>query len=81
MYRWLSLCLQLFLPAWRQTLTPNARHACGRTLTPGYLARKSMVKNFWIASGAVMVMIPIMPFIIGLALFMTFVSFMYLDEV
>lgn len=39
-----------------------------------------MVKNFWIASGAVMVIMPALPIVIGLALFTTFVSFMYLDE-
>ena len=80
MIRWLLLVVQLFLPAWRQSVMPDRRHAYGRTLTKRYQARKSMVKNFWIASGAVMVIMPALPIVIGLALFTTFVSFMYLDE-
>lgn len=80
MFRLLSFCIALFLPVWRQSLAPNARHPFARTLTSDYLARKSIVKNFWIVSGALMVLVPVMPFVVGLALFTTFVSFMYLDE-
>ena len=80
MFRWLFLCLQLFLPAWRQQVKPDRRHSFGRTLTKNYRARKSMVKNFWIASGTLMMLVPVLPLVVGLALFTTFVSFMYLDE-
>lgn len=81
MFRWLYFCAQLFLPAWRQQqILPERRHAYGRTLTKRYLARKAMVKNFWIASGTAMMLMPAMPFVVGLTLFTTFVSFMYLDE-
>lgn len=80
MLRWFILSLQLFLPRWRQTLTPDSKHPLGRTLTKRYKAKKSVVKNFWIASGTAMVLMPALPFVIGLVLFTTFVSFMYLDE-
>lgn len=80
MLRWLIWCWQLFLPAWRQQPIADKRHAYGRTLTKGYAAKKSMVKNFWIASGALMMVMPALHFVIALGLFTTFVSFMYLDE-
>lgn len=80
MVRWFLLCIQLFMPVWRRHVTPDRRHPLGRTLTRRYQARKSVVKNFWIASGMLMVMMPVLPVVVGLALFTTFVSFMYLDE-
>ncbi|MDX1693269.1 MAG: hypothetical protein R3208_05855 [Ketobacteraceae bacterium] len=80
MIRWFLLCFQLFLPHWRQRMIPDRRHPFGRTLTKGYQARKSMVKNFWIASGMLMMAVPLLPVVVGLTLFTTFVSFMYLDE-
>lgn len=81
MVRWLLMYLQLFLPAWRQNMLPDQNHAYGRTLTKKYRAKKSIVKNFWIAAGTLMIFVPVLPVIVGLALFTTFVSFMYLDEV
>lgn len=80
MFRWIALSLKLFLPAWRQMAKPDSHHAYGRTLTKGYIARKSIVKNMWIGSALLMLAMPALPVVIGLGLFTTFVSFMFLDE-
>ena len=80
MIRWLMLCMHVFLPSWRHTISADSTHAYGRTLTKAYTAKKSMVKNFWLVSGILMVVIPVPHFVIALTMFTTFLSFMYLDE-
>ena len=49
-------------------------------MSPDYLRRRDMVKNFWIVAGLVMAAVPLLPWIVAVSLFTTFVSFMYLDE-
>lgn len=80
MFRWLEVLLNLLLPQWRHRQKPDENHSYGRTLSRRYRARKGVVKNFWIVAGAAMLLNPILPVIIVLALFTTFLSFMYLDE-
>lgn len=81
MFRWIMMIWQFLLPAWRKVVKPDCNHAYGRTLTKGYVARKSFVKSMWIGSALMMLVMPALPVVIGLGLFTTFVSFMYLDEV
>lgn len=47
---------------------------------PGYKAKKGIVRGLWIASGIVMLTFPILPFMLTLGLFTTFLSFTILDE-
>ena len=39
-----------------------------------------MVKNFWIVAGLAMIVVPLAHVAVGISLFTTFLSFMYLDE-
>lgn len=58
----------------------SPRHLFGKVMTPDYLRRREMVKNFWLVAGVVMMACPLPHWIVAVSLFTTFVSFMYLDE-
>ncbi len=79
-FLWLRRC---FLPLWRQNTDKNQgdkRHFYRRTLCVEYQKKKSMVKNFWIAAGVVVLIQPLLHVVLVVAMFTTFISFMYLDE-
>lgn len=82
--RFIFLLLQrCFLPGWRQNTDLNqgdSHHFYRRTLSAKYLKKKSMVKNFWIAAGAIVLIQPVLHVMLVVAMFTTFLSFMYLDE-
>lgn len=56
------------------------KHLFGAEMTSAYLRRREMVKNFWLVAGAAMMVWPLLPWVVAVSLFTTFVSFMYLDE-
>lgn len=56
------------------------RHLFGGVMSPDYLRRREVVKNFWLVAGAAMIALPLLHWIVAVSLFTTFVSFMYLDE-
>ena len=62
----------------RQQADPN--HPYKRLFTERYLAKKRIVKGIWIASGLLMLSFPLLPFVVTLGLFTTFLSFSILDE-
>ncbi len=80
MHRWLDWVYKGLLPAWRISKKLDSSHAYYRTQTNAYKARKSMVKNFWIAAGILVLLNPSLHVAVIVALFTTFLSFMYLDE-
>ena len=68
------------IPVWLHRKHPDPRHFHGRRLTGHYQRRRSMVKNFWIVAGLAMIVVPLAHVAVGISLFTTFLSFMYLDE-
>ncbi len=66
----------LLCPGWFNRQQPVADH----TRSPRYQAKKRIVKGIWIASGLMMLAYPLLPFIVTLGLFTTFLSFTILDE-
>ncbi len=55
------------------------KHVSWRRHTRKYKKKKSLVKNIWLASGLVMLALPLQ-LLIALLLFTTFLSFTILDE-
>ena len=56
------------------------RYDEARRSHPRYQARRRIVKDVWIGSGTVMMLIPEPAMVCAIALLTTFVSFMILDE-
>ena len=79
----LELLKQCFFSDWQRENKRNqsdSRHYSRRRLTPLYLRKKKMVKNFWIVAGIVVLFEPLLHVMLVVGAFTTFVSFMYLDE-
>ena len=72
--------LFLLLPEWMGSRQPDSRHFFRRKFTSAYRARLRWVRRLWIASGLLMLILPIPPVVITLGLFTTFLSFSLLDE-
>ena len=73
--------------AWRclrsqpsRSVTPDPNHFHRRRYTSKYYRKRDIVKNLWISAGLLMLAYPVLPFVVGLSLFMTFLSFLILDE-
>jgi hypothetical protein len=71
---------KLFMPDWQRNRTPDPRHSDGRRLCRAYRKRREQVKCFWIVAGLIVLVEPVLPFVVFVSLFTTFLSFMYLDE-
>ncbi|MCW8885834.1 MAG: hypothetical protein OQK12_11350 [Motiliproteus sp.] len=76
----IDIALLLYCPALFRHSPADERHPQGRMTTKRYLAKKQVVKSLWIATGTLMLIYPIVPFIVTLGLFTTFLSFTILDE-
>ena len=63
-----------------QKKTPDPEHFHWRRYTAKYHRKRDIVKNLWILAGLLMLSYPALPFVVGLSLFMTFLSFLILDE-
>ncbi len=72
--------IEWLLPDWARTTCPDPSHCHGRRLTKTYQKKQGLVKNIWIGSGMLMLLIPVPPFFIAAMLFTTFLSFVILDE-
>lgn len=59
---------------------PDPEHFSRRRLTRQYKAKKALVRNVWIAAGALMLINPVLPVALIIALPTTLLSFMILDE-
>jgi len=60
--------------------SPDVNHFYRRRRTQAYLAKRSLVKGFWLLAGLAMLIQPIPAVILAITIFTTFLSFMYLDE-
>ena len=72
--------LEWFMPDWVVKTCPDPHHCHGRRLTKTYKKKQNIVKSVWIASGILMLVNPVLPFLVATTLFTTFVSFVILDE-
>lgn len=72
--------MQILMPSRGAGVAHKPRHLFGKVMTPDYLRRREMVKNFWLVAGIAMMALPLLHWIVAVSLFTTFVSLMYLDE-
>ena len=68
------------LPEWAWDDSPDHQHPHKRRFTHAYLRKKGIVKNLWICSGLLMILLASPALILAATLGMTFLSFMILDE-
>ncbi|WOG28648.1 hypothetical protein [Endozoicomonas sp. 8E] len=77
----ISMMLKItWQPDWMQDQLPDNRHFYRRTLTGSYRAKKKIVKNIWIAAGLLMLINPVIHIVMLIALPVTLLSFVILDE-
>ncbi|MEH6625359.1 MAG: hypothetical protein V7739_02865 [Motiliproteus sp.] len=76
----LEMWLLLYWPERYERCQPDENHAYRRLFTKAYKAKKQIVKGLWIATGLLMIAYPLLPFMVTLGLFTTFLSFSILDE-
>ena len=74
---WFCRCL---LPDWTRNCAPDAGHFYRRRFTRRYRAKKRVVRDVWLGSGCVMLLIPVLPFMLALGLATILLSFVILDE-
>lgn len=72
--------LEWFMPDWAMKTSPDPHHSHARRLTQTYKKKQDIVKNLWIGSGFIMLLIPFLPYLVAAALLTTFLSFVILDE-
>jgi hypothetical protein len=72
--------LEWFMPDWAVKTCPDPNHSHGRRLTETYKKKQGIVRNLWIGSGFIMLLIPVLPYLVAAALLTTFLSFVILDE-
>jgi len=68
------------LPQWTQDESPDREHPHKRRFTPAYLRKKGIVKNLWIGSGLLMILLATPALMLALTMGTTFLSFVILDE-
>ncbi len=57
-----------------------ANHAHYRRFTPRYRRKRNLVKTLWLAASIITLLNPVVQLALGIALFMTCISFSILDE-
>ena len=67
-------------PDWLQDRSADARHPHRRRFTRKYHTKKNIVKILWINAGILMLLNPILPVVLIIALPLTCLSFLILDE-
>ncbi|MCO1334341.1 hypothetical protein MO867_08310 [Microbulbifer sp. OS29] len=72
--------MRFFLPPGREIADSSELDSHTRRYTYHYQQKKVWVKNLWILSSALMLCFPILPFVLSLTFFTTFLSFAILDE-
>jgi hypothetical protein len=71
---------RLLLPHWTRDRSPDRKHPHRRRFTRLYRRKQGIVKNIWIASGLIMIVLATPAMILALTLGTTFLSFVILDE-
>ena len=72
--------LEWFMPDWAMKTCPDPTHSHARRLTTSYKKKQAIVKNLWIGSGLLMLLIGLLPYLVAATLLTTFISFVILDE-
>ncbi len=79
-FLWFTTCI---LTSWRQKILHNQIDrgiSNSRLLSDRHQRKRSVVKNFWIVAGLLMMLQPVLHVVLVVGMFTTFLSFMYLDE-
>ena len=71
---------ELILPHWAKDRSPDRNHPHKRRFTGLYRRKKCIVRNLWIGSGLLMIVVATPALILAMALATTFLSFVILDE-
>ncbi|WGL17081.1 hypothetical protein PVT68_01980 [Microbulbifer bruguierae] len=75
-----TLLIRNFLPGESEIALPDDNDSHLRRYTYHYRVKRNWVKNLWIGSSLLMICFPLLPFVLGLGLFTSFLSFAILDE-
>jgi hypothetical protein len=73
------LC-RLLLPSWTGDQSPDRDHPHKRRFTRVYRRKKGIVRDLWIASGLVMILLATPAIALAIAMGTAFLSFVILDE-
>lgn len=74
------LLVQFFLPRVSEICLPNPSNSHTRRYTRDYRLKKNWVKNLWIGASLLMLCFPLLPFVLAMGLFTSFLSLAILDE-
>lgn len=85
MIRWLirfycTLMVRSFLPRENEICLPDPGDSHTRRYGRSYRIKRGWVKNLWLGSGLLMLCFPLLPVVLVLGLFTSFLSFAILDE-
>ena len=72
--------LDLVLPHWLSDRSPEQGHPHRRRFTDLYRRKRGIVKNLWLGSGLLMLLVATPALVLAMALGTTFLSFVILDE-
>lgn len=75
-----TLLVRAFLPQENEICVPDPDNHHARRYTRRYRLKKGWVKNLWIGTSLLMLCFPLLPFVLALGLFTSFLSFAILDE-
>ncbi|WP_226703078.1 hypothetical protein [Microbulbifer elongatus] len=75
-----TLLVRSFLPQESEILLPDENDSHLRRYTRSYRTKRNWVKNLWIGASLLMICFPLLPFVLGLGLLTSFLSFAILDE-
>ena len=75
-----TLLVRTFLPQENEICLPDPNDDHRRRYSRNYRQKKGWVKNLWIGTSLLMLCFPLLPFVLGLGLLTSFLSFAILDE-
>ena len=75
-----TLLVRSFLPQENEIALPDENDSHLRRYSRAYRIKRTWVKNLWIGASLLMICFPLLPFVLGLGLFTSFLSFAILDE-
>lgn len=75
-----TLLVRTFAPREGEIALPNEEDVHLRRYSRRYRVKRGWVKNLWIGSSVLMLCFPLLPFILAVSLFTSFLSFAILDE-
>ena len=75
-----TLLVRSFMPPEGEIVLPIEEDGHLRRYSRRYRVKKGWVKNLWIGSSLLMICFPLLPFVLAVGLFTSFLSFAILDE-